>query len=55
VGHDALVVFGHRQQFANLAYLTAFDPLFKEALLVAMPGRRLTLLIGKEGLKRCAR
>ena len=32
-----LVVYGDREHFANLAYLTNFDPRFEEALLVIGP------------------
>ncbi len=49
-GYDALVVYGDREHFANLAYLTAYDPRFEEALLIVVPGRRPTLLIGNEGM-----
>jgi hypothetical protein len=49
-GYDALLVYGDREHFANLAYLTAYDPRFEEALLIVVPGRRPTLLIGNEGM-----
>ncbi|MEW5978906.1 MAG: hypothetical protein AB1898_24190 [Acidobacteriota bacterium] len=43
-----LVVYGDREHFANLAYLTNFDPRFEEALLVVKaPGTPL-LLVGNE-------
>jgi len=46
---DFLVVYGDREHFANLAYLTGFDPRFEEALLLLdTQGRRL-LLVGNEG------
>ena len=35
-----LVVYGDREHFANLAYLTNFDPRFEEALLVIGPPSR---------------
>ena len=29
-----IVVYGDREHFANLAYLTGFDPRFEESLLI---------------------
>ncbi len=46
---DVLVVYGDREHFANLAYLTAYDPRFEEALLILVPGREATLVVGLEG------
>ena len=46
---DALVVYADREHFANLSYLTGFDPRFEEALLILVPGRLPTLLVGNEG------
>lgn len=46
---DFLAVYGDREHFANMAYLTGFDPRFEEALLLLdSQGRRL-LLVGNEG------
>src|SRR6266567_2199980 len=33
-GYDVLMVYADREHFANLAYLTGFDPRFEEALLI---------------------
>ena len=50
-GLDYLLVYGDREHFANLAYLTAFDPRFEEALLIIpTAGGRPTLILGNEGL-----
>lgn len=49
-GFDALVVYADREHFANLAYLTGYDPRFEEALLVLAPGRQPSLLVGNEGM-----
>lgn len=49
-GFDVLLVYGDREHFANLAYLTGYDPRFEEALLVLAPGRVPALLVGNEGL-----
>jgi hypothetical protein len=48
-GLDALVVFGDREHFANLAFLTGYDPRFEESLLV-IAGDLPTLMVGNEGL-----
>jgi Xaa-Pro aminopeptidase len=46
---DALVVYADREHFANLSYLTGFDPRFEESLLILTPGRTPVLLVGNEG------
>lgn len=43
-----LVVYADREHFANLAWLTRFDPRFEEALLVLRPEGRPVLLTGNE-------
>ncbi len=47
-GLTHLAVYGDREHFANLAYLTGFDPRFEEALLVLTPGRTPLLIVGNE-------
>ncbi|HEY6539903.1 MAG TPA: aminopeptidase P family N-terminal domain-containing protein, partial [Ktedonobacteraceae bacterium] len=47
-GYDALIVYADREHFANLAYLTGFDPRFEEALLILAPQGVPTLLVGNE-------
>src|SRR5690242_8084483 len=47
-GLDAILVYGDREHFANLAYLTGFDPRFEEALLILTPDRAPVLLAGNE-------
>src|SRR5574341_154633 len=50
-GLDYLLVYGDREHFANLSYLTAYDPRFEEAMLIIpTPGGRPTLTLGNEGL-----
>jgi len=49
-GCDWLVVYGDREHFANLAYLTRFDPRFEEALLLLGAGDVSILIVGNEGL-----
>ncbi len=48
-GLDALVVYADREHFANLSYLTGYDPRFEESLLILAPGRAPVLLVGNEG------
>lgn len=48
-GLDALVVYGDREHFANLAYLTGYDPRFEEAALIVRSGSAPILLVGNEG------
>jgi Xaa-Pro aminopeptidase len=48
-GLDALVVYADREHFANLSYLTGYDPRFEESLLILVPGRAPALLVGNEG------
>jgi Xaa-Pro aminopeptidase len=53
-GLDALLVYADREHFANLSYLTGFDPRFEEALLILVPGRPAQLLVGNEGVAYAA-
>ena len=46
---DALVIYADREHFANLQWLTGFDPRFEEAVLVVTPDRAL-LIAGNECL-----
>lgn len=48
---DWFLVYGDREHFANLHYLTAFDPRFEEALLMIGPGGQKYLLVGNEGIE----
>jgi Xaa-Pro aminopeptidase len=43
-----LVVYGDREHFANLAYLTGFDPRFEEAVLIVGPHSKPLLVVGNE-------
>jgi hypothetical protein len=49
-GLDALVIYADREHFANLCWLTGFDPRFEETLLVAVLGRDPLVLAGPENL-----
>ena len=43
-----VIVYGDREHFANLAYLTGFDPRFEEALLIVSLTRMPLLVVGNE-------
>ena len=43
-----LVVYGDREHFANIAYLTNFDPRFEEALLILSARSTPLLVVGNE-------
>jgi Xaa-Pro aminopeptidase len=47
-GLSHLIVYGDREHFANLAYLTGFDPRFEEAVLIISGGSLPLLVVGNE-------
>ncbi len=47
-GLTHLVVYGDREHFANMAYLTGFDPRFEEALLLIARRGTPLLVVGNE-------
>jgi len=47
-GLTHLAVYADREHFANLAWLTGFDPRFEEALLILGPAPKPLLLAGNE-------
>lgn len=47
---DWFVVYGDREHFANIHYLSGFDPRFEEALLILGPKNSKYILVGNEGL-----
>jgi hypothetical protein len=49
-GRDWLIVYGDREHFANLVFLSGFDPRFEEALLLLGTGGRSVLVVGNECL-----
>lgn len=48
-GLDALIVYGDREHFSNLEYLTKYDPRFEEALLILIAGQTPRLVVALEG------
>lgn len=49
-GLDYLVVYGDREHFANITYLTNFDPRFEEALFILGMESEPLILVGNEGV-----
>jgi Xaa-Pro aminopeptidase len=49
-GADWLIVYGDREHYANLTYLTGYDPRFEEGILLLGAGERRILLVGNEGI-----
>jgi len=47
-GCDWLAVYADREHFANIAFLTGFEPRFEEAFLLLGPGGKRFLLVGNE-------
>ena len=50
-GLDYLLVYGDREHFANITFLTGYDPRFEESLfLIPVGGGKPILLVGNEGV-----
>jgi hypothetical protein len=49
-GTDWAAVYGDREHFGNLVWLTGYDPRFEEALLLLGPDGKRVLLVGIEGV-----
>lgn len=47
-GLSHLLIYGDREHFANLAYLTGFDPRFEEAMLLISERHTPLLVVGNE-------
>ncbi len=52
-GLDALIVYADREHYANVSYLTGFDPRFEEALLLLRAEGEPVVLAGNESLSFC--
>lgn len=48
-GSDWVLVWGDREHFGNIHYLSNFDPRFEEAVLLLGPDGRRALVVGNEG------
>jgi Xaa-Pro aminopeptidase len=53
-GLDGLLIYADREHCANLAYLTGFDPLFEEAIMLAVPGWTPLIATGPENQARAS-
>lgn len=51
-GFEQLIVYGDREHFSNMEYLTSYDPRFEEALLV-LTENVTTVIVGNEGIDYC--
>ena len=51
-GYDTFVVYGDREHYANVTWLTGYDPRFEEALLILnlKKDEKPILVVGNEGL-----
>ena len=49
-GADWFVIYADREHFANIMFLTGFDPRFEEALLVLGPRQSRIIIVGNECL-----
>jgi len=49
-GASHLIVYGDREHYSNIEYLTGFDPRFEEALLVLSRGKKPIIFLGNEGM-----
>ena len=48
-----LIVYGDREHFANLVYMTGYDPRFEESILILPSDKSPILLVGNEGMGYC--
>lgn len=49
-GLDCLLIYGDREHFANVHWLTNYDPRFEETLLIVHPTGKPILFVGNEGM-----
>ena len=49
LGLTHLIVYGDREHFANLYYLTGYDPRFEESVLIIKTTGKPLILVGNEG------
>ena len=43
------VIYGDREHFSNVEYLTGYDPRFEECLLIVSENQKPTIVVGNEG------
>lgn len=49
-GYTHLIIYGDREHYSNIHFLTGFDPRFEEALLILSGEQEPTIVVGNEGL-----
>jgi hypothetical protein len=49
-GYTHLIIYGDREHYSNIHFLTGYDPRFEEALLILSLEQEPTLIVGNEGL-----
>ena len=49
-GFTHVVIYGDREHFANVRFLTGYDPRFEETLLIIPMDKKPILMVGNEGL-----
>ena len=49
-GYTHLIVYGDREHYSNIHFLTGFDPRFEEALLILSHEKEPTIVVGNEGM-----
>ena len=47
---DAMIVYGDREHFGNITYLSGYDPRFEESILIVGKANLPILLVGLEGI-----
>jgi Xaa-Pro aminopeptidase len=47
---DAMIAYGDREHFGNIAYLSGYDPRFEESILIVGKANLPVLLVGLEGV-----
>jgi Xaa-Pro aminopeptidase len=47
---DAMIIYGDREHFGNIAYLSGYDPRFEEAILIVGKANLPILFVGLEGI-----
>lgn len=47
-GFSHLIIYGDREHFSNIHYLTGLDPRFEEALLILEKGKKPKIVLGNE-------
>lgn len=50
---DHVVIYGNREHFSNMHYLTGFDPRFEDALLILTKDKKPVIIVGLEGEDYC--